>query len=202
MIDFFRRITPLRKPNHLTVVVGLGNPGIEYKYTRHNVGLWCLNRIEATYSIAINKKKQHFESGQGNIRNKEIILARSRTFMNESGRVIKSLSTMYKVSPANFLVLYDDMDLPVGSIRLRARGGAGGHNGMKSIVESLGTTEFPRLRIGIGRPDSAEQNISHVLSEVGPDEREKIEKVLGSATEAVETFLVEGIDASMDRFNK
>ena len=122
MIDFFRRITPLRKPNHLTIVVGLGNPGIEYKYTRHNVGLWCLDRIQATYSIAINKKKQHFESGQGNIRNKEIILARSRTFMNESGRVIKSLSTMYKVSPANFLVLSGDDGL---TSKMIAMGGDG-----------------------------------------------------------------------------
>jgi PTH1 family peptidyl-tRNA hydrolase len=202
MIDFFRRITSVREPNYLTIVVGLGNPGVKYKNTRHNVGFWCLDQIVDTHSIIINKKKRYFEFGQGDIGNKKIVLARSRTFMNESGRAIQSLMTKYKVLPANFLVLYDDMDLPAGSIRLRARGSSGGHNGMKSIVDSIGTTEFPRLRIGIGRPEFSEQNISHVLSEASLDERKRINEALCRATQAVEMFLVDGIDASMDRFNK
>jgi len=201
MIDFFRRIISARDSNHLTIVVGLGNPGVKYKNTRHNVGFWCLDRIVDAHSIIINKKKRYFEFGQGDIGNKKIILARSRTFMNESGRAIQSLMTKYNVSPANLLILYDDMDLPAGSMRLRARGSSGGHNGMKSIVDAIGTTEFPRLRIGIGRPEFAEQNISHVLSEASLDERKRINEALCSATQAVEVFLVDGIDASMDRFN-
>tara|TARA_Y100000590_G_scaffold196295_1_gene222881 strand:+ start:5618 stop:6226 length:609 start_codon:yes stop_codon:yes gene_type:complete len=202
MIDFFRRITSATESNHLTIVVGLGNPGVKYKNTRHNVGSWCLDRIVDAHSIIINKKKRYFEFGQGDIGNKKIILARSRTFMNESGRAIQSLMTKYNVSPANLLILYDDMDLPAGSMRLRARGSSGGHNGMKSIVDAIGTTEFPRLRIGIGRPEFAEQNISHVLSEASLDELKRINQALCSATQAVEMFLVDGIDASMDRFNK
>ena len=202
MIDFFRRIISATDSNHLTIVVALGNPGVKYKNTRHNVGFWCLDRIVDAHSIIINKKKRYFEFGQGDIGNKKIILARSRTFMNESGRAIQSLMTKYNVPPANLLILYDDMDLPAGSMRLRARGSSGGHNGMKSIVDAIGTTEFPRLRIGIGRPEFAEQNISHVLSEASLDELKRINQALCSATQAVEMFLVDGIDASMDRFNK
>ena len=183
------------------VAIGLGNPGKEYAQTRHNVGHWCIDRLAEIHSVGRFKRSRLSDVAEGTIGGRRVVLAKPRTYVNESGRAVTSLMTKYGAAPGDLLVVYDEMDLPVGSIRLRARGGSGGHNGMKSIIDSAGTQEFTRLRMGVGRPARSGEEIEHVLGSMRRDERAAVDEALSRAAEAIEAVLHDGVVEAMNRFN-
>ena len=183
------------------IVIGLGNPGREYAQTRHNVGQWCVDRLAELHSIGRFRRTRLADVADGTIGGRRVVLAKPRTYVNESGRAVTSLMSKYRAAPGDLLVVYDEMDLPAGSIRLRARGGSGGHNGMKSIMDAAGTQEFARLRIGVGRPARSGDEVGHVLGAMARDERARVDDAVSRAAEAVETALRDGVDEAMNRFN-
>jgi PTH1 family peptidyl-tRNA hydrolase len=152
-------------------------------------------------SIRLSKRRRLALVGEGEIGGRAVTLARSRTFVNISGQAVTSLLARYRSSAAELLVIYDDMDLPAGRMRLRPHGGSGGHNGLKSIIGSLGTQEFPRLKIGIGRPASGDDEVRHVLGRMSTDDRTRVEAAVERAAQAVVCLLTEGIDVAMSRYN-
>lgn len=182
------------------LVVGLGNPGPEYAGTRHNVGFMVVDRLSERHRIPIKTARHGARVGEGMIAGEPVGLVKPLTFMNLSGRAVAPLVNRDALPPAHLIVIYDDADLPVGKIRLRARGSAGGHGGLKSIIGSLGSSEFPRVRIGIGRSSSGDL-IEHVLSRFGPQEREAVDRAIERAADAVESFLAHGVEAAMNQFN-
>ena len=181
------------------LVVGLGNPGRRYRGTRHNVGWEVVDRLARRFGIQLEEEAEALV-GRGTIAGCPVLLAKPQTYMNESGRAVRALVRRYGLAPQDLLIVYDDVDLPVGAIRIRPRGSAGGHHGMASVIEALGTQEIPRVRIGIGRPpgDTAE----YVLSRFSPEERPVVEEAVERAADAVETILREGIEVAMGRFNR
>ena len=183
------------------IVIGLGNPGREYSQTRHNVGQWCVDRLAELHSIGRFRRTRLVDVADGTIGGRRVVLAKPRTYVNESGRAVTSLMSKYRAAPGDLLVVYDEMDLPAGSIRLRARGGSGGHNGMKSIIDAAGTQEFARLRIGVGRPARSGDEVGHVLGAMARDERARVDDAVSRAAEAVEAVLRNGVDDAMTRFN-
>ena len=183
------------------IVVGLGNPGPQYARTRHNVGFWCLDRLAAEHSIEFSRRHRSASIGEGDIEGQKVVLAKPRTYVNRSGEAVDYLLRRFRVSPEKLLVVYDDVDLPLGKVRLRAKGSAGGHNGIKSIVETLGTQEFPRMRIGIGHPPDGGEQIEYVLGTMSPDEQEVADDAVRRATQAAADTLADGITAAMNRFN-
>jgi peptidyl-tRNA hydrolase, PTH1 family len=192
----FRRATlPVR---HL--IVGLGNPGPEYASTRHNVGFMVADRLAARHRISIKSSQHGARFGLGEIAGEPVALVKPLTFMNLSGRAVAPLMNRFSLQPVDLLVVYDDADLPLGKVRVRAHGSAGGHNGLKSLIASLGSTEFPRVKIGIGRSTSGDL-IEHVLGGFRGAERELIDHALERAADAVETALTAGIETAMNRYN-
>ena len=183
------------------VVIGLGNPGREYSATRHNVGHWCIDRLAEVHAAGRFRRTRLAEVADGTIGGRRVVLAKPRTYVNESGRAVTSLMTKYRAAPGDLLVVYDEMDLPVGSIRLRARGGSGGHNGMKSIIDATGTQEFARLRIGVGRPARSGDEVGHVLGSMPREERARVDDAVSRAAEAIEAALRDGVVEAMNRFN-
>lgn len=189
-----------RETPGLRLVAGLGNPGNRYARTRHNVGFWCLDRLADESGINISRRNRLAVVGEGAVGGVPVALAKPRTYVNESGRAVTSLLTLYRALPADLLIIYDDMALPAGKIRVRPQGGAAGHNGIKSIIDAVGTQEFARLRIGIGRPASGD-DVAYVLGAMSADERDTVDAAVGLAVEAVTCALVEGIEVAMNRFN-
>lgn len=188
------------EPGVAKLVVGLGNPGRKYAGHRHNVGFQCLDRLAQTWGLSFNQRKHKAMLAQGEIAGLKVVLAKPQTFVNLSGEAVARLSRFYRLPPESILVIYDDLDLPVGKIRLRPEGGSGGHRGMKSIIEHLGTDGFPRLRVGIGRPTHGDP-ADYVLSNFAPDERMAIEEACKRAVAAVELWVAKGIEAAMNRYN-
>jgi peptidyl-tRNA hydrolase, PTH1 family len=188
----------------MKLIIGLGNPGKEYSRNRHNVGFRFVAHIARQNSIEVKKRQCQAEIGTGEIAGTRVLLARPRTFMNRSGDSVSQLIKKYHVEINDILVIYDDLDLPLGKIRLRHGGSSGGHKGIKSIASSLGNQDFNRLKIGIGRPPhdtSDEKVVSHVLSDFSAQEEKTIKPAIEKATEAVECFLTEGMVAAMNKFN-
>ena len=183
------------------VIVGLGNPGDDYIGTRHNVGFWCVDHLAAANSISLSDRRRKAVVGAGTIAGEQVVLVKPRTFVNRSGEAVAYLLARYKVSPRDLLVIHDDMDLPSGKLRLRPGGSAGGHKGMKSIIQAIGTQDFPRLRMGIGRPSEGMDEIGHVLGAMSMEEREAVERALELASQAVVAVLTEGISQAMNRYN-
>ena len=183
------------------IVVGLGNPGEEYANTRHNVGFWCVDLLSSRHSILLSRRHKLAALGEGGVEGHPVVLAKPRTFVNLSGEAVAYLLARYGARPQALMVVYDDMELPLGALRLRPRGGAGGHNGIRSIIESLGTQDFPRLRIGIGQPETGGDRVAHVLGEMDAEERATVDEAAERAARAVTTVLSDGIDAAMNRFN-
>lgn len=183
------------------VIVGLGNPGSQYAETRHNVGFWCVDRIASEHSIALSRRHRSSITGEGEVEGHRVVLAKPRGFVNRSGTAIEYLLARYSVSPQALLVVYDDMELPPGRIRLRPEGGAGGHNGIRSVIEATGTQEFPRLRVGIGRPPAGSGAIEYVLDSMSAEERKTADEVVARVSQAVATVLTDGITVAMNRFN-
>jgi PTH1 family peptidyl-tRNA hydrolase len=183
--------------------VGLGNPGRQYARTRHNAGFMVLDRLAANWKATLaGKKKFQARVAQMEKDGHRLLLCEPETFMNASGEAVQAVSAFYQVSAEKTLVVVDDADLPLGEIRLRPRGSSGGHHGLESIEQHLGTREFPRLRIGIGRQESGEREITdYVLSQFGAAETELLEKVLARACDQVECWLREGVTQAMNRFN-
>ncbi len=187
-------------PATTALIVGLGNPGPEYADNRHNAGFQCLARFAERYGLRFSYYRFRASLARGNALGRQLLLARPLTYMNESGQAVKPLVRHYGIALPDLLVVYDDLDLPLGRIRLRARGSSGGHRGVESIIQHLGTTEFPRLRLGIGRPRNGDA-VEYVLSDWLPDERPVVEAAYERAVEAIACFLQEGIVAAMNRYN-
>lgn len=184
----------------MKLIVGLGNPGKQYAETRHNVGFMVIERLARELKVPVAKKMFNALVGQGMLNNEKIILAMPQTYMNLSGQAVSSLLHWYKLAPADLVVVYDDLDLPAGTLRLRPAGGSGGHRGMQSIIAALGTENFVRLRVGIGRPPAEEmETADYVLSRL--DLRE-MEDVLQSAAAAVLCLLREGLEKAMNLYNR
>ena len=186
---------------HTRLVIGLGNPGRQYARTRHNVGFWCVDRLSRQGSITFSRRHRQAVIGEGMIDGIPVALAKPRTFVNNSGQAASFLLARYGASIGDLLVVYDDMALPPGKLRLRPRGGAGGHNGVKSIIETIGAQDFARVRIGIGRPLVDGDEVEYVLGTVPPQERQEIDEAIDRAAQAVVCLLTEGIDVAMDRYN-
>lgn len=183
------------------LIVGLGNPEEDYAGTRHNMGFDTLNKIAKQYNIEINKKKFDGLYGTGIIENEKVILLKPQTFMNLSGKSIKECMDYYKIDLEKLIVIYDDIDIEKGVVKLRKQGGAGTHNGMKSVVECLGSEKFPRVRVGIGMPEHKGDLINYVIGYVPEEEKEVLNKGCKVAKEAVIEILKDGIDNAMNKIN-
>ena len=187
------------------LIVGLGNPGSNYEKTRHNVGFMAIDKLARVWQISLSENRK-FQGivGEGTYSGNKIRLLKPTTFMNNSGQSIRAVLNWYKLSPESVLVIYDDMDLPLGKIRLRLSGSAGGQNGMKSAIAHLGTQTFPRLRIGIGSPkaDLGDKDaVSHVLGSFSGAEAKLIPDVLDLTVGAIELSLKQGVEKAMSLYN-
>jgi PTH1 family peptidyl-tRNA hydrolase len=184
-----------------TIILGIGNPGRGYELTRHNVGFWCIDRLAEKHSIQGTKKHRLADTTEGSIDSQRVVLVKPKTFVNNSGQAVTSMFTRYRAKVESLIVVYDDMALPSGKLRIRARGSHGGHNGMRSIIGAVGTQEFVRLRIGVGRPEGRLGDIDHVLSKPTAEERKSIDEGIDRAIDAIGMTLTEGVDRAMNVYN-
>jgi PTH1 family peptidyl-tRNA hydrolase len=193
----------------MKLIAGLGNPGRRYQKTRHNLGFMCLNRFGRTQGIKLNKNRFRARVGLGKVADNEVILARPQTYVNSSGESISRLVNRYKISLDDLIVIHDDLDLPTGKIRIRRGGGSGGHKGVESVTAELGSPDYYRVRIGIGRPPATEDSpeiteddiIDYVLSEFTPEEKKIITNTIPVVSEAVLFLITEGLTAAMNKYN-
>lgn len=190
------------------LIVGLGNPGSEYAHNRHNVGYWAVNRLARLHGVNL-KTKTLAALGEGKIEGNDVVLLKPRTYVNKSGDAVAPAMRKWKITPDHLLVIYDELDLPAGRIRIRAGGGDGGYKGLKSIIASLGTRDFARIRVGIGRPHVAgepswEPEVvgDYVLSDPGSEQAKTLQDAVTRATKAAEMVVTEGVEAAMNRYNK
>lgn len=181
------------------LIVGLGNPGKEYDGTRHNIGFEAINYIANKYNIELNRIKFKGVFGEGFINNEKIILLKPTTYMNLSGESIREVINFYKIHTDNIIVLYDDISLDVGRMRIREKGSAGGHNGIKSIISNLGTDVFPRIKIGVGGAKGS--LVSHVLGRFSQEELTVLTKTISATEEAVEMMIIKSIKDAMNKYN-
>ncbi|WP_018924729.1 aminoacyl-tRNA hydrolase [Salsuginibacillus kocurii] len=187
----------------MKLIVGLGNPGRKYKKTRHNVGFEALDA--AAKQLGIKFKKAKLVKGsvaEYGIANEKVIFLKPKTFMNLSGEAVQPLADYYNIELENILVIYDDLDLSPGALRLRQSGGHGGHNGIKSLISHLGSKEFKRIRIGVGRPPEGVSVTSHVLGTFAPDEKKEVENTINTAAKACETWTNSDFQQVMNEYNK
>jgi len=182
------------------VIVGLGNPGKKYAHTRHNVGFDVIDRLSATYQIKVDKIKFKSLIGEGTIGSEKVLLVKPQTFMNLSGEAVMQIVNYYKVPAEELIVIYDDIDTDFGKLRIRKKGSAGTHNGMKNIIYLLQTDLFPRVRIGIGKPEFGDLK-DYVLRRFGKSEETTLDEMLSRAADATATIIKEGSDFAMNRFN-
>ena len=191
----------LRKPSCDWLIVGLGNPGDNYARTRHNVGFRAVDRLAERLGVRLDRAKFRGLYGQALWQGQKLILLKPQTFMNLSGESIREAVDYYKIDPEDIIVIYDDISLDVGQLRIRKKGSAGGHNGIKNIIAHLGTQEFPRIKVGVGAKPPKMDLADYVLSRFSKEDREKMEQAFKDAAEAVEVMIAEGPDAAMNRFN-
>lgn len=184
------------------IIAGLGNPGRNYVGTRHNMGFEVIDTIASKYNISITKEKFCAKFGEGRIAGEKVILVKPQTFMNLSGDAIREFLNWYKVESGNLIVIYDDVSLPVGKLRIRPKGSAGGHNGMKSIIYQIGTDIFPRIKVGVGAPRNKDYDLAdYVLSKFTKEDVETLIPVAIKAADAVETIITHGTEKAMAQFN-
>lgn len=185
----------------MKLIAGLGNPGTSYALTRHNVGFRVVELLAGQRRIPINRYLLRALYGRGRLGPEEVLLVKPLTYMNRSGDAIAALLWHFGLGPGDLLVVYDDVALPLGRLRLRGRGSAGGHKGIASIIDRLGTEEFPRLRLGVGAPPPGMDLPDYVLSQFPPSEEEEVERILEKAGQAVELYVTQGLEAAMNRVN-
>ena len=187
----------------MKLIVGLGNPGIEYQFTLHNLGFLVVDRIAEQQGAAVVNRRGRALTGKTPIAGVEVLLAKPETYMNRSGESVRSLVEELGLEPASdLIVVYDDLDLPFGDIRIRKTGGAGGHHGMESIIGALGARNFSRIRLGISPGHKVSDGALYVLSPIKKSQYEVVNQALDTAAEAVKVILTEGADAAMNRFNR
>jgi len=192
----------------MKLIVGLGNPGRTYANNRHNVGFMCLNHFAKTQGIRFDKKQGQARIGSGKVAGSEVILARPQTYMNTSGQSVSRLLKRFNIDLNDLLVIHDDLDLPLGKIRIRQGGSSGGHKGIDSIISYLESQDFPRLKIGIGRPATSFAEISetdiiaYVLSDFTPEEKQVVIQVVPRVSEAIFCLLTEGLTVAMNKYNQ
>ncbi len=182
------------------LIVGLGNPGGRYSTTRHNIGFMVLDHLAKRWSVKLDSIGFYSIWGRGRVAGSDVVLAKPQTYMNLSGRAVAALSGALAVGPESIIVVCDDCDLPLGRIRIRKRGGSGGHRGLGSIIEHLGSDDFPRVRVGVGRPKEGEL-ADYVLSPFEREEAPVVEETIERAALSIEAIIEHGIDYSMNRFN-
>ena len=183
------------------VIVGLGNPGLRYGGTRHNVGFMALDLFASRTHARVRRRWCRSLVGDARISGREFILAKPQTFMNASGEAVREILMRSKTGPPDLLVICDDVNLPLGTIRLRARGSAGGHHGLESIIHCLHSSDFARLRIGIGEGRNGRDVIPHVLGRFHKSEQKRVDEVLARSVDCVELLISDGIEAAMNAFN-
>jgi PTH1 family peptidyl-tRNA hydrolase len=183
------------------LIVGLGNPGRQFRYDRHNIGFMALNKLSEKYGEAFSRVQFDALLTDVRINNDKVFLSKPQTFMNNSGTPVAQLMRYYRIPIENLLVVFDDLDLPLGYLRLRPQGGSGGHRGVQSIIDHIGSQDFPRMRLGIGRPPGIMDPSAFVLQSFSEEEDPIVEILLNRAAECIETFHSEGIDSAMNRFN-
>ena len=209
MADIFELFKKISSENSTSrepishIVVGLGNPGAQYVHTRHNAGFLAIDYICQKYNARVNKSAHKGLVGEATIGGKRVLLVKPQTFMNLSGECVRAVLDFYKISPDNLIIIYDDISLDVGRLRVRRDGSAGGHNGIKSILEHLGTKTFPRIKIGVGQKPHPDYDLaSWVLSEFKDDELKALEGTLPTVCEGLEKILTSSIDDAMQICNK
>lgn len=183
------------------IIAGLGNPTKTYAGTRHNIGFEVIDALAQRCSIDVGMKKSKALCGMGYIEGQKVILAKPQTYMNLSGEAVRELAAYYKVEPEDIIVVYDDISLVPGQLRVRPKGSAGGHNGIKNIIAQLGTQEFPRVKVGVGEKPKGWDLADYVLSRFSPDERALMDEAVKNAADAVVTMISDGVDVAMNRFN-
>ena len=184
------------------IIAGLGNPGSKYAKTRHNIGFLVIDRLAEKYDIPLTRNKFDTLFGMGEIETVKVILAKPMTFMNRSGLPVTQLAKYHKLKLDHVLVIHDDIDILLGNLKIKAKGGHGGHNGLKSIIDAAGGGEFPRIRVGVGRPDAQIDVTNHVLGKLTIDEVRHLKPVLSNAVDAAQSILQTGITLSMNKFNR
>jgi PTH1 family peptidyl-tRNA hydrolase len=185
----------------MKLIVGLGNPGARYRLTRHNLGFMVVDALAERWRISMGGRRHDAELGTGTIDTTRVVLAKPQTFMNASGESVAKLRRLYRLQPAEILAVYDDLDLPLGRVRLRGEGGAGGHNGVTSLISILGKG-FPRLRIGIGRPPGGSDPVGFVLEPFGEQEIATIRDAIAHAADGVESWVSNGLEPTMNVLNR
>lgn len=190
----------------MKLIVGLGNPGKEYSTNRHNIGFLCINRFAKINKISLDKKQSQARTGSGRIAGNDVVLAKPQTYMNASGCSIKLLMQKHNISLEDLIIIHDDLDFPLGKVRIRKGGSAGGHNGIKSAIANLGNQDFTRIRVGIGRPQIETLNkdryiVDYVLGDFSPDEKAILDETLQRVCDAVLCLITEGLSSAMNKFN-
>ena len=183
------------------LIVGLGNPEEDYSNTRHNMGFNTINKLAKQYNIEIGKKKFKGLYGTGVIENKKVILLKPQTFMNSSGESIKEAIDFYKIEEDKLIIIYDDIDINPGTIKIRKTGGPGTHNGMKSVIQHIGTNKFARIRIGIGMPEHKGDLINYVIGAIPEEEKKILDEATTLGKDAIIEIIKSGVDNSMNKFN-
>ncbi|MBQ2917340.1 MAG: aminoacyl-tRNA hydrolase [Clostridia bacterium] len=183
------------------LIIGLGNPEEKYANTRHNMGFDVINELSKECDIKVSKSKFDALYGMGEIKGQKVILIKPQTYMNLSGESIIKFKKFYKISNKKIIVIYDDIDLKLGDIRLKAKGSSGSHNGMKSVVENLNTEDFIRIRVGIGAPENKDDMINYVIGQIPKREREVLNESITNAKNSILEILENGIDRAMNKFN-
>ena len=186
----------------MRIIVGLGNPESGYKGTRHNIGFEAVNKLGYDHNIEIKKRKHRAEIGKGTIKGEEVMLVKPQTYMNLSGESVREILKFYKIGIESVIVIYDDITLPLGKIKIRERGSAGGHNGIRNMIYETGTDEFDRIKIGIGEKPKEYVLSDYVLSRFVESEGKDMIEGVTRATEAIEAIIEEGIESAMNKFNK
>jgi PTH1 family peptidyl-tRNA hydrolase len=184
------------------LVAGLGNPGEQYAATPHNLGFLVVERLAARHAIRMTRKECQALLGQGTIGGKPVLLAKPQTFMNHSGVAVKPLMERHEITPSELILVYDELDLPWGTLRIRPKGSAAGHNGAKDVIEKLGTQEFPRVRLGVHPGHPLASGADYLLSRFSRQQNETLDEFIDLAADATESIIAEGAELSMTRFNR
>jgi len=194
----------------MKLIVGLGNPGRPYAANRHNIGFRCINHLAKKHSIPLKQNQCRAQTGSGEIAGVPVLLAKPKTFVNQSGEAVSRLMEKHSIALDDVIVIHDDLDLPLGRLRIRKGGSSGGHKGINSIISALGSKDFCRIKVGIGRPTGPDGKptadekviVDYVLGNFTPDEEKTIEPVIARVAEAIECMLSEGLSTAMNRFNR